>query len=226
MKNPPHTTGQKPVLPKTSELEGEIEQLSHRLVQAQRANSAALNARVALRGKGDEIAIAANRREIADTAEQIRDLTDEIECARQDLAKIKEIDRSEAKRATFERIRAELGALLKDASACEDSGSPKDLAKVRDRRRRVYDELSLAGIAHDRRYDAHIFNDAVIVTTHELQQWLDSGGVVGRGPGLDTPEQLRQSGRASLRAQANAFRAYTLRIARLVLEIYEPNEAA
>lgn len=221
-------TGQKPrpPPPKLSELEHEIEQLSHRLMLAQRANSAALSARVLLRAQRDEIAIAANRREIADTAEQIRDLTDELECAREDLAKAKEIERHDAKRVCFERIKGELALLVKEAGACEDSGSPKDLVKVRERRRRVYDELSLAGVAHDRRYDGHIFNDAVIVTTHELQQWLDSGGVVGRGPGLDTPLQLRQSGRASLRAQANAFRAYTLRIARLVLDICEPNEAA
>lgn len=222
-------TGQKPRPPGNSPiavLESEITQLSNLLMLAQRANSAALSERARLRSQGDEMSIAANRREIADAAEQIREFTDALEYARAALAKAKEIERCDAKRVNFERIRNELGLLVKEAVACEDSGSPKDLAKVRERRRRVYHELSLAGIANDRRYDAHIFNDSVIVTTHELQQWLDSDGVVGRGPGLDTPMQLRQSGRASLRAQANAFRAYTLRIARLVLEIYEPNEAA
>jgi hypothetical protein len=221
-------SAQKPRLPqpKLADLQTEIEQLSHRLMLAQRANSTALIARVAIRSQGDAFAIAGNRREIADTAEQIRDLTDELAAARGGLDHAAAAARSEENRERFERIKDELGLLVKEAAACEDSGSPKDLVKVRERRRRVYDALSLAGIAYDRRYDAHIFNDSLIVKTHELQQWLDSDGVIGHGPGLDTPLQLRQSGRASLRAQANAFRAYTLRIARLVLEIYEPTEAA
>ena len=58
----------------------------------------------------------------------------------------------------------------------------------------------------------------------DLQAWLDSSGSVGRAPGLDTALQLRESGRASMRIQANEFRGVVLRVARLALGVSEINE--
>jgi hypothetical protein len=211
-----------PNAPTVSDLEYSRAAAEHNLMLAQRANSAALGARALIRSQGDAEAIAENRREIAESADAVRDLTDELEAATAALAKAKEIERSGLNDIRYATIRKALSTLVKSATACEDSGSAKSLVKVREDRQAVADELSRAGVAAGE--VQHLFTDSMILRICDLQAWLDSNGSIGRPAGLLSAMELRQSGRASLRIQANEFRGVVLRVARLALGVSEINE--
>lgn len=196
-------------------LEAALTNAENRRAQAQRANSTARTARPLILMQGDSDAIQANRREIDATATRLAECSEEVEFAEAALQAARDLARSDVNRVRFERIEKALAMLVKEADACEDTGS--DLTKVLERRHRVTEELIQAHVA--KYIDPHIFNDPEILNTHQLALWLRSDGVLGRGPGLDTPTQLRASGHASLSLKATQYRGYILQTARPALGV-------
>jgi hypothetical protein len=218
-----NAVGKKPnSAPTVSDLEFLQAQIERDLVAAQRKRSAALNARAAVICEGIPAQVAASRLAVSEAGAEIHSLEEELKSTTEAVALAKKSERGSLNNTRYAAIRRAVGRLVQSASACEDSGSAKALVKVREDRQSVADELSRSGVPTDT--VQHLFTDAQILRIYDLQVWLDSDQTAGRGPGLDTPLQLRESGRASLRIQSNEFRSVVLRSARLSLGVSEINE--
>jgi hypothetical protein len=219
-------TGKKPS-PSVSELEAALTQAERRLLAAQRANSTARTTRPALLAQGNDIATADNRREISATEQRIRENTEEVEFARQAIETTKARDH-----AAFESQRLrnleKLGAAMVSAStALEEITAQWAAARGAAHEAAVEfeTELSRCNIPYDAFLSAATRLDGRV----EMLLWAVTEGAFGRSRSLDSPSQLRESGRASLKLAAKEFRSVVLRTARLQLNVTDQpngNEAA
>jgi hypothetical protein len=197
------------------ELEAELAEAERSLSEAQRANSAAKTRLPALIAQADSEAIDECRHAIGDTAKAVRVLTEELEFYREavKLAQVREHGAFNVRRLmTLQKLEA---AMVRDHEALEEiiTQLGAALKTARESAQELEIELNQCNV----NYDAFLSVSTRLIGRSEMWAYLETDGAFGRARTLDSPVQLRESGRASLSLAAKEFRTLTLRTARMTL---------
>lgn len=176
-----------------------------------------------LMSQGDAQGLGECRKFIAESAAKLEQYAQGIEDTREAarLARQREVDT--AHRDGLHRIEKQVAAVVRDAAGCEDAIAALVAARKKLHRSvgNCDAELSSCGIAAD-----PYLLSAKVDGLFEMLLWAESDGEFGKPRGLDSVEQLRASGRASLKAAANQYSGVTLARARHALCTPEPPRAA
>lgn len=209
-------------VPRTAEqLTAELADHERRLLEAQRANAAARAALGGLIAGGDAGEIAACRREISSTAAKMKELSDALQFSRDAIRVAQERERNAVAARDYVIIRRLVSDARRNAEVCEDV--LVTFAQAQRKARIALDtvdaELIRCGIALNP-YELK----AKIVPILELALHVETDGVFGVGRTLENAHQLRQNGRASLRAAAQEYQALVLARVRSALHLMREPE--
>jgi hypothetical protein len=204
-------------IPRTAEqLTAELADQERLLVEAQRANSAARSALGGLIAGGDAEEIAACRREISSSAARIKEFSDKIEFGCDAIRVAQERERNAVAAKDYLVIKRLVSDARRDAEAC--ASALVEFARTQKKARVALDtvdaELIRCGIALNP-YELK----ARIVPILELGLWVETDGVFGVGRSIENAHQLRESGRASLRAAAQEYQVLVLARVRSALHL-------
>jgi hypothetical protein len=203
--------------PRTAaQLTADLADYERLLLEAQRAQNAA---RTALPGQiagGDAEEIAACRREISSTAASIKEFSDKIEFGRDAIRVAQERERNAVAAKDYVTIKRLVSDARRQADACADA--LVEFARAQKKARIALDavdaELIRCGIALNP-YELK----AKIVPILELGLHVETDGVFGVARTLENAHQLRQNGRASLKAAAQEYQTLILARVRSALHI-------
>jgi hypothetical protein len=219
-------TARPKAVPRTvADLEAELERIDHVLLQYQRGRNAARTRVPDLMANGDTQGIEDCRKEIATLDAQILDFT-----ARrgdtQDAIRIA-LDRE---RATFSAqnyrdIRKQVAAFKTDVFRLADSIEAFGKALIQARAQQDTMEAAMRTAGADP--DPYVIRTKLMGLL-ELNLYVATDGAVGKPRSLYSPDELRQSGNASLKRAANEAHEFFLRQVRNKLGVSDesPPEAA
>jgi hypothetical protein len=216
----------KPPQRSVEQLQTALENASHLLMLAQRAHSTAKSALSAHLISGDEDAIAQCGQEIISTSRQVAQHSNNVESYGQAVEAAKARDRSEWNAQRHGKLQQLMAAAVRDHGGLEEAivkfGAA--MAKARASAQAVEIELQRANVTYDR----FLSLATQMLGRVDMSLWLESEGVIGRGPSLDTPMELRQSGRASLKLAVREFRGFIFKSLGIALDDTDdqPDEAA
>jgi chromosome segregation ATPase len=202
-----------------AELEKALEHASHLLLLAQRTNSAARSALPGLLASGDTDAIAECRREISESARQVQEFGESADSYREAIESAQRRDHLSFNARQLQQLERLLKKAVDDHIALERAivEFAKSIATARASAEAAENELTRAGVTYDRFLSLAVR----MMGRVDMSIWLETEGVMGRCPTLDTQSQSRASGKASLEMAANEFRGYVLKNARQVLGVAE-----
>lgn len=202
-----------------AELEVQQGEIEHQVLLAERAGAQARQDLATARKMLDAEAIALARQQIRKAAADAADLQDALADARAAVEAAKARNH-----AMFERNRLEtLLKLADDMVAKSEALEAATVSWAATRNAAItaateYEtELARCAIT----FDAFLSVATRLDSRVELALYLETDGKFGRARTLDTPEQIRQSRRASLALAATEFRTLTLRGTRAQLGISE-----
>lgn len=207
--------------PTLEQLNAEVADLERQLAEIRRFQNAGKNELPRLMVAGDSEAIAQTRDEVARSEARIAELTAQLETAREAVRLAEQRDRSRLSGQTYKAVRqlvaSELAALealeVAVAAFAEAYSAAKDGLNALDVKMRG------AGIEPDPlalRAKLQGITDQVLA--------LATNAEFGRLRSLETPDELRRSGAASIAKAAREWQAITLRQVRRALSI--PEEAS
>jgi hypothetical protein len=185
------------------------------LLQARRANATARGAISRHKAAGDEEAELQCRRTIAATAKQIEALKEAIEIDQQTVAAVCARDHSAFNAKRYRTLSSLATAMVNSSATLEQVITQFAAARsqAQEAAAEFEAELSRCSIT----FDAFLSHATRLDGRVEMLLWLETGGSFGRTRTLETPEQLKQNGRASLHLAATEFRGVALRSARVTL---------
>ncbi|HLN48595.1 MAG TPA: hypothetical protein VK251_03715 [Steroidobacteraceae bacterium] len=193
------------------------------LLEARRANSAARAAISGYRANAEEAAEQQCKRTIATSAKQIEELTSviAIDQASLEVVLAREVSVGNAKR--YRNLETLAAAMVSASGALEDLTIQWAAARsmAREVAAEFESELNRCNVS----YDAFLSAATRLDSRAEMLLWVETGGTFGRARTLETPEQIKQNGRASLHLAATEFRGVALRSARMTLG-YSANEVS
>jgi hypothetical protein len=216
----------KPPQRTVEQLQTALENASHQLMLAQRAHSTAKTTLPLLLASGDEDAIAQCKEQISSSAAQVTQHTANVEAYRAAVGSAKARDIATFSAQRHAKLQSLMAAAVRDHDALEEAIERfgASVARARASAQAVEIELQRSNVTYDR----FLSLSTRILGRVDMSLWLESEGVIGRGPALDTPMQLRESGRASLKLAVREFRGVTFRSAGIAIEDPDdqPDEAA
>lgn len=216
----------KPPQRTVEQLQSALENASHQLMLAQRAHSTAKTTLAVLLASGDEGAIAQCRQEIGSSAAEVAQHSANVEAYRAAVGSAKARDIATFSAQRHAKLQRLMVAAVRDHDALEEAIERFGAVMTRARAsaEAVEIELQRSNVTYDRFLSLSIG----LLGRVELSMWLETDRMIGRGPTLDTPMQLRDSGRASLKLAVREFRGVTFRSAGIAIEDPDdqPDEAA
>jgi hypothetical protein len=195
-----------------------------RLHDATVANKYARQALGLILDSGDTAGEAKWRNDISVTAKAIEELSDAIAAGREEIEKAKRRKLANSNGDDLRRVERFLANVERDAAACDELAEAygKALRKVRLSADASDAELSNCGVS----YDPYAFK-AKIAGILDMGLYLATDGVFGNNRTLETPSQIKQNGRGSLKLAATEYVTVKLRAVRDRLGITDqPPEAA
>jgi hypothetical protein len=211
------TTARKTASPRTGQqLEADLSRLEHQLTEAQRANSVARSALGGHIAGGDAEEIAECRREIAATAAKAKDITESIEATQDAIRFARARARTAAAGQAYGHLKKHVSDTRTDIEVLGDSITAFGVAlkAAIAGLESVEAQMRTNGITPD----AYVLR-AKLNTMVDMALHLESDGLVGRNPTLDTHPQLRSNGRASLHRAAAEWHALTMQTIRTALNV-------
>jgi hypothetical protein len=206
----------KPTPRTVGQLTAELADHERLLLEAQRANSAARNALGGLIAGGDAAAIADCRRDIKLSAAKVKELTDALEFSREAIRIAKGRDQAATDAHAYRLIKERVADARKDIDALADAIVAFAIAFKKSGAALG----SVDGLMRNSGVTPEVYVlTAKLLGMTQMALHLESGGILGEGRTLESPEEIRRSGRADLKRAAAEFQAVYLRHARQQLHI-------
>jgi hypothetical protein len=202
-----------------ADLQADVGTLEHALAEAQRARDAARSARPRLLVEDDGPALAQNKRAGELAERDVTNLTANLEAVREALRIAQERDRGEARQEAYRAVQAQSTATRQ---AVEDLDKTI-VAFVRAYRaaRDSISKLDTTLVEHGLPAADPFLLKVKLQKLIERAMWLHSDGIFGEPHGMDSLDQLRANGRASLKLAAQELVTVTLRSVRSALGVQE-----
>jgi hypothetical protein len=205
---------QKPAPRTASQLSQQVADDERRLLEARRLNSTARNALPTHLASGDEEAIAQCRREIAGSGVRIKELIEAIDSGKEAIQVARERERAAANAQTLRELERSTADARKQVEVLGDTIKAFAIAykATHAALESLESQMRQAGVTPD----PYVLR-AKLEGLVDLALHLESGGLLGEQRTLDSPDQLRASGRASLRHAAQEFHTLTMQRLRSAL---------
>jgi hypothetical protein len=205
----------KPSPPPVAGVREALEAHEAELIEARRANAFARSSVAFHKASGDAGLLEESRRTIASTGKKIAELEAAIEEDQATLVELQARARNQFNGDRY-KVLSDLAIAAVKASTSLDEAIATFAAtreKARETAAAFEAELSRCNIT----YDPFLSHATRLDSKTELALWAASDGLYGRARTMETPQQIRDSGRASIRAAATEFREVCLRSARATL---------
>ena len=198
----------KPTQPRSAaSLRAEISRLETQLAEVRRTENATRAARPTILADGDEDAIRLANQTVEECGARIKGLLEELGTT-QSAHEIAAAREAQAARAqTYLKLKTAIDVTRADVDEVQECAVKFVLAyrKAAKGVTALHDQLSRAEIEPD-----PLWLKAKLQGVTELCLYVESEGLFGRGSTIESPEQMRRNGRASLQALAKAFHSLAL----------------
>jgi hypothetical protein len=207
----------KPAAPRTAEsLAAQVRRLETQVAELRRTENGTRAARPGIVADGDEDAIRLTNQTIEECAARIKGLLEEIETTQAALQVATERERTDVQAQTYLKLKTAIDVTRADVEEIQACAIAFVLAyeKATKGIDTLDAQLSRAGITPD----PYVLKAKLHGVT-QLCLHVESGGVFGLARTIESIDELRKNGRASLKSLAASFHALTLRQAKASLRV-------
>lgn len=198
----------KPTQPRSAQsLAAQVRKLEAQVAELRRTENATRAARPGIVADGDADAIRLTNQTVEECAARIKGLLEEIETTQAAQAVAAEREQANANAETYLKLKHQIEAQHANTDEVQECAIAFVLAyeKAGKGVRALHGELQRAGITPD-----PLWLQAKLHGTTQLCLHVESGGVFGRGAKIESFDELRKNGGASLKALAKTFHTLAL----------------
>ena len=210
----------KPKAQSAATLQATVVGLERMLAEAQREQSTLRSARPRLIAEGDELALAQNTNAVSLADRDVANIAVQLTETREALKIALDRERAEVRQAAYTAIQAQAKATREAIEQLDKAIAA--FAKSYPAARDSINRLDAVLVDHGQSAtDPYTQLKAGLDRLTERAMWLQSDGVFGKPHGMDSLDQLRSNGRASLKLAAHEFISVTLNRVRSALGVKE-----